>query len=197
MKTPNFITVLSGAALATSGVFGLCLPSSAAQLWNWNYYGGGSQGGSGTFITDDGPGPYVITGITGFAEGAAIVSLYPPNTFSNDNLLFTSFSQLSSRGVLFSLSEALSVRVFSLFGPYAQCNNQVLATNNQVLGCVIPTYRLALFNPLVDPSDVMILSPIFFTATLANEPPTTPEPSLLLGFITLGGLMCLWRCSRS
>ncbi len=34
------------------------------------------------------------------------------------------------------------------------------------------------------------LSDVSFTATLANEPPaTTPEPSSILGFITLGGLM--------
>ena len=84
MNTPNFVTVLSGVTLATSGmVFGLCLPSSAAQLWNWSYSGGGSIGGNGTFTTDDGPSPYIITDITGTSEGNTVLdSIFPRGRIS-------------------------------------------------------------------------------------------------------------------
>ena len=93
MKTPNFVTALSGVALATSGmVFGLCLPSSAAQLWDWSYSGGGSLGGSGTFTTNDGPSPYLITGITGTVEQDTITSLFAPGfLLISDNRLYSSF----------------------------------------------------------------------------------------------------------
>ena len=101
MKTPNVVTVLSGVALATSGmVFGLCLPSSAAQLWNWSYSSVTSIGGSGTFTTNDGPSPYLVTGITGTSEGATITSLIPVGDFFgvNDNLLYSNFPWFADLG---------------------------------------------------------------------------------------------------
>jgi hypothetical protein len=101
LKTPNVVTVLSGVALATSGmVFGLCLPSSAAQLWNWSYSSVTSIGGSGTFTTNDGPSPYLVTGITGTSEGATITSLIPVGDFFgvNDNLLYSNFPWFADLG---------------------------------------------------------------------------------------------------
>ena len=70
-------------------------------LWDWSYSGGGSLGGSGTFTTNDGPSPYLITGITGTVENRAITELYPPNSLGvfNDNLLYSTFPQLTENGV--------------------------------------------------------------------------------------------------
>jgi hypothetical protein len=121
MKTRQF-SILSGIALATSGmVFGLCLPSSALT-WNWSYSGGGSIGGSGTFTTTDGPEPFTITGITGTVEGSTITSLLPPDSLGgNDNLLSTSQPQLTFSGVSFeangepwNLFENFSNNLFTL-----------------------------------------------------------------------------------
>ena len=170
MKTPNLVTVLSGVALATSGiVFGLCLPSSAAGvLWDWSYSGGGSLGGSGTFTTNEGPSPYLITGITGTVENRAITELYPPNSLGvfNDNLLYSTFPQLTENGVLFSFIPSVELGGIGIFGFEATFTRYYLATDGPVF------------------------FPLNFTATLRQQPPsTTPEPSSLLSFITLGGLM--------
>ena len=173
LKTPNFVTILSGVALATSGmVFGLCLPSSAAQLWNWSYSGGGSIGGNGTFTTDDGPSPYLITGITGTSEGSTITSLLPVGTevgnIPTDNLLRENNPQLSQLGVGFT-ANGINYALYWF--------SQRYLLHVESLGSSF--------------------SPLQFTATLAEPPSTTPEPSSLLSFITLGGLMRLWRCPRS
>jgi hypothetical protein len=159
------VSILSGIALATSGmVFGLSLPSSALT-WNWSYSGGGTIGGSGTFTTTDGPTePFLITGITGTAEGNTITTLLPPRAFSNDNLLNTSQPQLTGNGV--SWENGFGNR-FNLFlfsedgGDYSLFGN----VTGQAGG-------------------------LTFSATPSLiEPAVVPEPSLLLSFITLGGLM--------
>jgi hypothetical protein len=161
MKTRQ-VSILSGIALATSGmVFGLCLPSSALT-WDWSYSGGASIGGSGTFTTTDGPEPFTITGITGTAESQTITSLLPPGSFPlsspNDNLLNTSQPQLTINGVSW-VGNGESFNLFLLGGLY-----------------VLSSERSGGF--LVD-----------FSATQSQPPAVVPEPSLLLSFITLGGLM--------
>jgi len=174
LKTSNFVTVLSRVALATLGmVFGLCLPSSAAQLWNWSYGGGGSIGGSGTFTTNDGPSPYLVTGITGTSEGQTITSLIPVgvhNSGRNDNLLYPNFPWFNQfKGVAFNTPNSgvpglpLSGINFSFSAPDGNIN-------------------------LLERPGIFSYA-ISFTATRSQSPSTTPEPSSLLGFITLGGLM--------
>ena len=183
MNTPNFVTVLSGVALATSGmVFGLCLPSSAAQLWNWSYSGGGSIGGNGTFTTDDGPSPYIITDITGTSEGNTITSLMPVGTdfggpSYTDNELLAYVPQLTEGGIGY---ESVTSSGFSIFNIYFDTKSA-----DYVLFWIR-------FSPAGE-----FRFPVNFTATLAQEPSTTPEPSSLLSFIALGGLVRLWCCSRS
>ena len=160
------VCIFSGIALATSGmVFGLCLPSSALT-WNWSYSGGDSTGGSGTFTTTDGPAPFTITGITGTAEGSIIDSLLPPGSFGNDNLLLSSQPsdvQVSFQGISWSSGG----------------------------------FEWNLYNGNFDPSVPDQLSGtdgsqfnVDFSATPVSQPPAVvPEPSSLLSFITLGGLM--------
>jgi hypothetical protein len=169
LKTPNFVTALSGVALATSGiVFGLCLPSSAAELWDWSYDGGGSQGGSGTFTTTFGPGYLnLITGITGTVETEQITSLLQPGDFGgNDNFLLFGLAnpQLTFWGVSFASATATNYNL-----RYAGNS-----TTEYVLSGLWGSY-----------------SPVNFKAELrlCCSAPTTPEPSMLLSFITLGGLM--------
>ena len=179
MNTPNFVAVLSGVALATSGmVFGLCLPSSAAELWNWSYSGGGSQGGSGTFTTNDGPGTYLITGITGTAENSPITGLLAPGSLGdNDNLLLPTYSpQLSPGGISFQTLlnrwnlQGQLVCIPGVFG----CAYELAAPNAFYVGV---TFR-ATGRPPITP---------FCRTPLPCV--STPEPSSLLSFITLGGLI--------
>jgi len=160
------VCIFSGIALATSGmVFGLCLPSSALT-WNWSYSGGGSIGGSGTFTTTDGPAPFTITGITGTAEGSIIAALLTPNTFGlNDNLLPSSQPsdvQLSSGGFAFRSVDSFDWNINFSFNAYQLSDGFCGACFE------IPN----------------------FSATPVSQPPAVvPEPSSLLSFITLGGLM--------
>jgi hypothetical protein len=161
------VCIFSGIALATSGmVFGLCLPSSALT-WNWSYSGGGSTGGSGTFTTTDGPAPFTITGITGTAEGSIINSLLPPGSFGgNDNLLLSSQPsdvQLNLNGFSWSSFSGDSWNLF---------------------------FSLPDRYQLINRGDVFPFRSADFSATPVSQPPAVvPEPSSLLSFITLGGLM--------
>jgi hypothetical protein len=166
LTTSNFVAVLSGVALATSGiVFGLCLPSSAAQLWDWSYSGGGSLGGSGTFTTDDGPSPYLVTGITGTVEQNTITSLKQVGSIGNDNLLY-------------------SLPTFPQFTNLSGVGFNTSSTPDNYFGNLI-----SLGFPLTSLIGPGVFS-VDFAATLRQQPPsTTPEPSSLLSFITLGGLM--------
>jgi hypothetical protein len=170
------VCIFSGIALATSGmVFGLCLPSSALT-WNWSYTddsGGGSTGGSGTFTTTDGPAPFTITGITGTAEGSIINSLLPPGSYAgNDNLLLSSQPsdvQLTFNG--FGWSSFPDDRRFNIYFGF----------DNVASG------RYELQYSSFDDELEMEIS---FSATPVSQPPAVvPEPSSLLSFITLGGLM--------
>jgi hypothetical protein len=153
--------MLSGVALATTGMFsGLCLPSSAAQLWNWS-----SNLGSGTFTTDDGPSPYTITGITGtinIGPGHTITSLFPPGFLGSDNLLYTSSPQLSGGGVAFDTTGPIFRMYWGAF-PYFTDYNLSLEERDW--------YRMSNFSASI------------------QTPSTTPEPSSFLSFIALGGLI--------
>lgn len=168
MKT-SVLSILSGVALATSGmVLGSVNPASAAQLWNWSYSRFGTMGGSGTFTTNDGPLPYLITDITGTSEGNMITGLIAPGgLLGNDNLL-TNLNpplQLTSNGVSFSIlnfSQGINIR-------------------SNLFSVGFPPRNYSLFNANSNGRNL-----VTFTATYVA---TIPEPSSLLGYITLGGLM--------
>ncbi len=79
----------------------------ASLLWDWSYSATGAVG-SGTFTppsTADGNGYYLITGITGTADGSSITSLTPPGTaipgnagYPVDDLVSLTGPQLTDNG---------------------------------------------------------------------------------------------------
>jgi len=166
LKTPNFVTVLSGVALATSGiVFGLCLPSNAAQLWNWSF-NEDSNSYAGTFTTDDGPSPYAITGLTGDI-------IFAPSPDSNREsgtpAYFLGYDELEDSLGFFAYSDEST---FWLDPKYIQSPEGLVLAYSDEPGDVFAN-RL----------EITPVSPPTPTST------STPEPSSLLSFITLGGLM--------
>ena len=107
------LTLLIGAAL---------LPQSAeASEWRWSYEGEGVDA-SGTFTANDAPnadGFYEITGITGEANGVAIVGLQPPGTsipgndgYPVDNLIRAAAPQLSNHGFGYKLADGTYANPF-------------------------------------------------------------------------------------
>ena len=186
MKTPNLVTALSGVALATSGmVFGLCLPSTALT-WDWSYSGAG--GGSGTFTTKDGTSPYLITDITGESAGFSIVSLFPVNFegLGNDNLLYPSspwFTPLDpvlglAGGVIFSRADLSTIVLLNDEG------ENVAIVNGE-------GENISLNDVSVGEDNLRLLRSSRQPILLDVQPSSTstPEPSSLLSFITLGGLV--------
>lgn len=183
MKTNKVLGVLSGAAaLATSGmILGLSNPASAAVLWDWSYSGSGPSG-SGTFTTTDvrPDGSYLIEGITGTINDSrsndgpqTITSLLAPGSFQgNDNVLRATVPQLTFTGGVGFISTD-----FDFIPPL----------NSQGLLYYDPgSFRPAGYYAIAFGT----ASAVSFTATARITPPTTvPEPSSILGFITLGSLM--------
>ena len=86
--------------------------------WTWSYSstgGGPSYSASGAFVTEDTPdanGFYLITAISGTADGAAITALTPPGTANPGNAPFAvddlvspvSGAQLTGHGFGFSIA---------------------------------------------------------------------------------------------
>src|SRR5580704_6800805 len=64
-------SLLTAGSLAAALVVG---GAAQAKVWDFSYSGGGETG-SGTFITGEVGSPYMITGITGTADGSAITGL--------------------------------------------------------------------------------------------------------------------------
>jgi hypothetical protein len=106
------IALLSGLIIA-----GMSATGVQAATWSWSYSGTGVIGGSGTFTTND-AAPFVVTGITGNAEGSKITGLYPAGTgiyevpINNspvliDNSISATEPQLSYNGLGFA-TEALT-----------------------------------------------------------------------------------------
>lgn len=162
MKTST-IGIISGVALATSGiVLGSSPSASAVVLWDWGYGGQNVAGGNGSFTTTDEftDGSYLITEIVGDAEGSPITSLIEPGGFaSNDNQLFATFPQLQIGGFAFNTN----------FGP----------VNIKSDGSNGYTFQQG-----------GLLTSVAFNATRRDIPTQpVPEPSSLLGYITLGSLM--------
>ena len=102
-----WLVVLSVAGLtATAG-------PAAALTWTWSYSGAGISA-AGTFTTVDTPdssGFYLITGIAGERNGAAIVGLQPTGTsipgnepFTVDNLVKVDSPQLTTHGFGFAIA---------------------------------------------------------------------------------------------
>jgi len=87
--------------------------ASASLYWNWNYSGSGITA-SGTFVTDEAPdglGFYLITGIAGTRNGAAITALQPTGTaipgnepFAVDNLVRLNGPQLTHNGFGYAIA---------------------------------------------------------------------------------------------
>jgi hypothetical protein len=106
---------------------GLCLalaappPAWAALVWSWSYSGAGIAAGGtlNTTNTADAAGFYLITGITGTRNGAAITGLQPTGTpipgnepFAVDNLLSATGPQLTGNGFGFALADGTFANPF-------------------------------------------------------------------------------------
>lgn len=77
-------------------------------------YTGAGLSASGTLTTEDSPvgGPFLVTGISGTRNGAAITELLPTNTiFGNDNLFAPTPPHLTSFGIGFAVG-GLSYALF-------------------------------------------------------------------------------------
>jgi hypothetical protein len=102
MKTgPIWLALMSVAALTAT------TKPATALTWSWSYSGAGITA-DGTFTTVDAPdasGFYLISGISGMRNGAAILGLQPTGTpipgnepFSVDNLVRLESPQLTTHG---------------------------------------------------------------------------------------------------
>jgi hypothetical protein len=107
------LALLIGAALVAH--------RAEAHEWRWSYRGEGVAA-SGAFVTKDAPnadGFYEITGITGEANGVAIVGLQPPGTsipgnegYPVDNLVRTGAPQLTKDGFGYALANGTYANPF-------------------------------------------------------------------------------------
>ncbi|HEX3347966.1 MAG TPA: hypothetical protein VHS58_07695 [Acetobacteraceae bacterium] len=101
--------------LATTATLALAAPAAAdaALQWRWSYSGNGTSA-AGTFTTEDvpnGSGFYLVTGISGAADGATITGLQPTGTsipgnapYTVDDLVSATGPQLTGNGIGFSLA---------------------------------------------------------------------------------------------
>jgi hypothetical protein len=104
---PIWLALMSVAALTAT------TKPATALTWNWSYSGAGIAA-SGTFTTvdtPDGSGSYLMTGIAGVRNGAAILGLQPAGTpipgnelFSVDNLVRVESPQLTVHGFGYAIA---------------------------------------------------------------------------------------------
>ena len=107
LHRPIWLALMSVAALAA-----MTKPATALT-WNWTYSGAGIEAGGifTTVVTPDGSGFYLITGIAGVRNGAAILGLQPTGTpipgnepFSVDNLVRLDSPQLTVHGFGYAIA---------------------------------------------------------------------------------------------
>jgi len=151
---------------------------AAALTWTWSYSGTGISA-AGTFTTVDTPdssGFYLITGIAGERNGAAIVGLQPTGTpipgnepFAVDNLVKVDSPQLTTHGFGFAIAGGTFSNPF--FADFLQP----------------PTY-LEFFSAPPSTSELSIAS--------SAAPTPLPEMAtwvLLLAGVGMLGLVTRWR----
>lgn len=182
------LTLLSATALATtSGLFFGTMQAASALSWNWNYSGTGIVAG-GTFTTNDTPnnlGFYQIFGITGTRNDETITSLQTAGTpipgnepFNVDNLISLNGQQLTGDGFGYSTSGGNFVSPF--FASF-------LPTPGYLEVFSAPPIVPGFENFGLEDSEL----PISFSATII----TIPEPTSILGLLTLGTLG-VWASKR-
>ena len=196
------LSILSGIALATSGMVLCAAPPASADLsWNWSYKCSffttqtKCKGGSGTFTTTDQQGSggdqyYVVNGITGTVEGNTITSLLAPDSlgFDNDNKLSP-----AGNGVTPYLNIGFSGPSHKITGIAFLTNNDppTGANVNQLFSNFIDD-EVGYYTQIGGPNK-LALENIDFSSkqvgVVGLPPAAVPEPSSLLGYITLGGLM--------
>lgn len=108
--------VLATAALLLAGV-GFGSAAQASILWDWSYTDAFHDSFGGTLTTNSqSGGNYLITGITGTADGETITGLDAVNTCCgsnfNDNLLHSTGTQLDVAGLTFSTALFPHVNLF-------------------------------------------------------------------------------------
>jgi hypothetical protein len=179
-KINNVLGLISGFTLATAGMLLVnSNPASASQLWTWYFYGR-IQGniyasGSGSFTTDDGDsnGVYLITGITGSVSDGGFARNITSLDYSGQYKLQSSHPQ------------TLSFSFFTQIGCY--CTHSVFWDPNA--GTLNEQYVFYNGNPYYQGTRVA-----FYAINVSPPPPppppiSVPEPSNLIGLITLSGLM--------
>lgn len=175
------LALLSATAFASAIalVFGT-IQAAFALNWNWNYSGTGIAA-SGTFTTNDTPndsGFYLITGITGTRNSEVITGIQPTGTpipgnepFHVDNLISLNTVQLTGDGFGYSTAGGnYSSPFFASFLP----------TPGYLEVFSAPPIKSGFENLGAEDSEL----PISFSATLV----TVPEPTSMLGLLTLGAV---------
>lgn len=109
------LSVFLGAALLSGSA------QAGSRLWRWSFDGAGMNA-SGTFTTTEAPNPdgfYLITGITGEANGVPIRGLQPAGTsiplnagYPVDNLVRAAAPQLTIHGFAFALTNGTYANPF-------------------------------------------------------------------------------------
>lgn len=200
MKTFNpTLPILSGIALAASGMVLSTAPPASAQLsWTWSYKCSilttqtKCKGGSGTFTTTDQEGSgggvyYLVTGMTGTVEGNEITSLLAPDFLGigNDNKLsapsgvpFLNFTPKSKvTGIAFLTNNA----------------SPTAANANSVYSLFIDDF-VGYYYQFSGPNNLSLESVDWKSNQVGSV--EVPEPSGFLGIVALGGLMLLGKTLR-
>lgn len=166
------------ALMSVGALIAMSTPANAL-IWNWSYSGAGLTAG-GTFTTVDTPDPsgfYLIAGIAGARNGAAIVGLQLTGTpipgnepFAVDNLVRLESPHLTVQGFGYAITGGTFSNPF--FASFLQ-----------------PAEYLEFFSAPPAASSEL---PILFSASPALVPQTATWALLLAGF---GGLLILTKLS--
>jgi hypothetical protein len=106
--------------LVAAGALALTVGSANAMPFDWSYSDGGSNVGSGTLdATLQSGNEYLVTSMSGTAEGFAITGFFSPGGFAgNDDLIFSpSSQQLDESGISFAISNGDLINLFAE-GPF-------------------------------------------------------------------------------
>ncbi len=183
--TKIFLTVSLFAGLLAGSV------AHADTTYNYNYYGVGISGSGQTTIADtDTDGQYLVTSITGTANGSTVQGLLPANTYmGNDNLFYGEDPFLDAGGVSFSTTDGSQINIYNDGEDYYfQGDGDFQLDGGAPAG---PTQNLFHTLDVTSDSNVILLDSFTFSPA---DVTSTPEPS---GLVLLGsGVLALAGVAR-